>query len=177
MPIHWIKVVLRNLADFISTPTSHRWNKSLRKDHWLLQSQFSSQKNQGKPTLWAHLHLNWGKNTKCLFNSELTTADYLIFPVFPSQPLTCQTGINCFHRSPLTFKAATPGAHFHQDLTSTSSRAKLKAPFMDRQLLYAALIFLPSQYLLISKTHQEKWKCDFSTGITDDHSKTIQQTW
>lgn len=54
MPIHWIEAVLRNLADFINTPTPHWLNKFLRKDHWLLPSQFSSQKNQGKPTLWVH---------------------------------------------------------------------------------------------------------------------------
>lgn len=130
------QAVLRNLADFISTPTPHWWNKSLRKDHWLLPSQFSSQKNQGKPTLWVHLHLNWRKNTKCLFNSKLTIADYLIFPVFCSQPLTCQTGIiNCFHGSPLTFKATSAGAHYHQDHTPASSRAKPKAPFLGRWAL------------------------------------------
>lgn len=133
--MHWIEAVLRNLANFISTPTPHWWNKSLRKDDWLLSSQFSSQKNQGKPTLWRHLHLSWRKNSMCLLNSELTTADYSIILVFSSQPLTCQTGINCFHGSPLTSKATSAGTRFHQDLTSSSSRAKPKAPFLDIQVL------------------------------------------
>lgn len=135
MPIHWTEAILRNLADFINTPTSHWWNKSLRKDHWLLLVNFLPRKAKAKPSLWVYLHLNRTENTKCLFNTELTTADNLIFPVFPSQPLTCQTGVNCFHGSPVTFKATSAGARFHQDLTPTSSRAKPKAPLLDRQAL------------------------------------------
>lgn len=164
MPIHWIEAVLRNLANFI------RWNKSLREDHWLLPSQFSSQKNQGKPTLWApelkeeykvpfQLRINHCRllDFSCFFQSasHLSDRDQLL-PWVPSDLKSNKCRCSFPTRKPLP-------------------EPNQKPPFGVDNLCCTDTASLTS--LLIFKTHQEKWKCDFNTGIIKEHSETIHQMW
>lgn len=149
--------------------------KALRKDHWLLQSKFSSQKKQGKPMSCAHLHMNRGKNPKCFVQLKINhyrPPDFSYF--FSSQPLTFQSEINCFYRSPPTFKATSAGAHFHWDLTPTSSRANLRAPFLDGQPLLLWPSF-PCNVYPYSRHIRKSENVSLNSGIIEEHSETIQQ--
>lgn len=52
------------------TPTLRRW-KPWGKTTGYSRVNFLHRKKQGKPTSWAHLHLNWGKNPKCFVQLKM----------------------------------------------------------------------------------------------------------